>query len=69
MFASEKYGGGLVWDELTCFPNMSPTVPPATLRKAEPARPSKNRATNIVPILRASAHGINQIRKKVKDHM
>jgi len=46
---------------------MSPIVPPATDRKALPARPSKNRATNIVPMFFATAHGMIQIRKNVKD--
>jgi hypothetical protein len=51
------------------LPNISPTVPPATLRKAEPAKPSKNLATNMVCIFFATAHGIIQIKKKVKEPM
>jgi len=48
---------------------MSPTVPPATLRKAEPARPSKKRATNIVWMFCATAHGIIQMRKNVNEQI
>jgi hypothetical protein len=48
---------------------MSPTVPPATLRKAEPARPSKNLAISIVWMLCAKAHGNIQIKKKVNEQM
>lgn len=45
------------------FANMSPTVPPATDRKAEPARPSKKRDISMVAMLRATAHGIIHITK------
>lgn len=44
--------------------NISPTVPPATDKKAEPDRPSRNRHTSMVAIFGATAHGISQIRKK-----
>lgn len=54
---------------LTCLANISPTVPPATLRKAEPASPSKNLAISIVCIFGATAHGISQIRKNVNEPM
>jgi hypothetical protein len=49
--------------------NKSPTVPPATLRKALPARPLKKRLTIIVWMFCATAHGINHIKKKVNDTM
>lgn len=52
---------------LTLLENMSPTVPPATDRNADPASPSKKRATSIVCMLRATAHGIIQMRKKLND--
>jgi hypothetical protein len=48
---------------------MSPTVPPATLRNALPARPSRKRATSMVWMLRATAHGIMKTRKKVKEQI
>lgn len=55
--------------KLTCFANMSPTVPPATLRKALPANPSRKRATSIVWILRATAHGTMKMRKNEKEQI
>lgn len=54
---------------LTCLANISPTVPPATLRKALPANPSRNRATSMVWILRATAHGIRKMRKNEKEQI
>lgn len=44
--------------------NMSPIVPPATDRKAEPARPSMKRPTSMVPMFGARAQGISQMRKR-----
>ena len=49
------------------FVNISPTVPPATLRNALPAMPSKKRDTNIVPIFLATAQGTSQIMKNTKE--
>lgn len=49
--------------------NMSPTVPPATLRKALPDNPSKNRAMSMVSMFWATAHGMSQITKDAKDVM
>lgn len=46
--------------------NMSLTVPPETDRNALPARPWKKRATIMVWMLRATAEGTSQIRKKAK---
>jgi hypothetical protein len=54
---------------LTCFANISPTVPPATERKALPANPSRKRAMSIVWIFCANAHGIVKRKKKVNEHM
>jgi hypothetical protein len=51
------------------FANISPTVPPATDKNAEPARPSRNRATNMVVMLFANAHGIIQTMKKANEMM
>jgi hypothetical protein len=48
---------------------MSPTVPPATDRNAEPARPSRNRAINIVCVFCAKAQANIQILKNVKEMM
>jgi hypothetical protein len=48
---------------------MSPTVPPATERKAEPATPSKNLAISIVCMFGAKAHGNIHIKKNVKEQM
>lgn len=48
---------------------MSPTVPPATERKAEPAKPSRKRAISMVWMFFATAQGIVQMRKKVKEPM
>jgi hypothetical protein len=48
---------------------MSPTVPPATERKADPAKPSKNLAISIVWIFFANAHGNIQIKKNVNEQM
>jgi hypothetical protein len=45
------------------FGNISPTVPPATLRNADPANPPKNRATTSVVMFFASAQGMIQIAK------
>jgi hypothetical protein len=45
----------------------SPTVPPATERKALPAKPSQNRAISIVWIFWATADGMSQIRKREKE--
>ena len=56
-------------DRLTCFANISPTVPPATERKALPANPSRKRATSMVWMFCANAHGMVKMRKKVKEHM
>lgn len=47
--------------------NMSPIVPPATLRKADPATPSRNRAISMVWIFCATAQGISQMTKNVKE--
>jgi hypothetical protein len=44
--------------------NKSPTVPPATLRKADPARPLMKRHTIIVSMFLATAHGMSHIKKK-----
>ena len=49
--------------------NKSPTVPPATLKKAAPAKPSMNLEMSIVSIFWATAHGIIHTRKKNKDVM
>jgi len=57
----------IIGPESCSFENMSPTVPPATERKALPASPLKNRPTSIVAILRASAHGKRNKLKKEKD--
>jgi len=46
---------------------MSPTVPPATERKALPERPSKNRAISIVWMFLATADGIIHIKKNEKE--
>ena len=46
---------------------LSPTVPPATLKKALPANPSINRETSSVPTFFATAQGISHIRKKPKE--
>lgn len=40
---------------------------PATLRKALPANPSKNRATSMVAVFFATAQGINQMKKALKE--
>jgi hypothetical protein len=48
----------------SAFVYISPTVPPATERNAEPARPSKKRDTNMVAMFFATAHGTIQIRKQ-----
>lgn len=51
---------------LTCLANRSPTVPPATLKNALPASPSRKRTTSMVAMLCANAHGIVKMKKKVK---
>src|SRR6266498_2438150 len=48
----------------SCRANKSPTVPPATLRKAAPATPSINLDTSIVAIFCATAQGISHMTKK-----
>ena len=48
--------------------NASPIAPPATLRKALPAKPLKNLPTSNVSIFLETAQGISQIRKNVSDH-
>jgi hypothetical protein len=50
-----------------CGTNMSTTVPLATPRNALPDNPFRNRATRSVSMFCATAHGINQIRKKVAE--
>jgi hypothetical protein len=47
---------------------MSPTVPPATLKKALPAKPSKKRETSIVAIFLATAQGMIHIKKKTYEY-
>jgi hypothetical protein len=47
--------------------NMSPTVPPATLRKALPVSPLMNLPTSIVWIFLAAAHGTSQIMKNISE--
>jgi hypothetical protein len=54
---------------LTCFAYMSPTVPPATLRKAEPARPSRNLPISMVCMFCAKAHINIKTKKNVKEQM
>jgi hypothetical protein len=44
------------------FSNMSPTLPPATLRKELPAAPSMKRLMRRVSMLRATAEGIRKTR-------
>lgn len=47
---------------------MSPTVPPATLRKALPENPLRNRPISSVWVFSAKAHGKIQIRKSANEH-
>jgi hypothetical protein len=54
----------IIGRESSLFANMSPTVPPATERNAEPARPSKKRDTSMVAMFRATAQGIIHSTKK-----
>jgi hypothetical protein len=49
------------------FGNKSPTVPPATLRKAAPAKPSMKREIIIVSIFFATAQGMIQTTKKKRE--
>lgn len=55
--------------ESSDFTNMSPMVPPATLRNTLPAKPMKKRLMRIVVIFCATAHGIIQIRHIKKEPM
>jgi hypothetical protein len=47
----------------------SPTVPPATLKKADPAKPVMNRATSNVAIWPATAHGTSHTKKTKMEPM
>ena len=65
-FQKARRVGMLTGADSSAFAKMSPTVPPATLRKAEPDRPDRKRPTSMVAMLGATAHGISQIRKQRK---
>lgn len=45
----------------------SPTVPPDTERKADPARPWRKRVTMMVSMFCATAEGIRKMRKDRKE--
>jgi len=47
--------------------NISPIVPPATLRKVLPATPSKNLVMIMVSMFCATAHGIMKMKTKAKE--
>lgn len=55
--------GALSWGPA----NMSPTVPPATDKNADPAIPPRNRKSSSTEMCGANAQGIRNIVNKVND--
>lgn len=59
----------IIGKDNSCLLNMSPIVPPATLRKALPTNPTKKRATSRVCIFCATAQGIMKMKRIAKETM
>jgi hypothetical protein len=66
VFQKQRRADKLTGADSSAFAKISPTVPPATLRKAEPDKPDKNRPTSMVAMFGATAHGISQTTKNRK---